>query len=281
MNNISCKCNAKINLSLDVTGKRSDGYHDVELIFLEIPLSDTVTVSLRDDGEIALTCDDESIPLGRENIAYRAAEEFFDEFGVKYGANIDIEKRIPHGAGLAGGSADAAGVLKALNTMLSKPFTSDKLMKIGGRLGADVPFCVMGGCAFGEGVGEILTPLPVPEGLHYVLVKPEESVSTAYVYQNLDLSKRPANFSVRAVADALKVGDIEKFYRCCGNVMEAVTAKKYPVISKIKEEMIMGGARASLMSGSGTTVFGIFDDESAAVTTADVMRQSYKHVYNF
>lgn len=281
MNNITVVCNAKINLSLDVTGKRADGYHNVELIFMEIPICDTVNVSLRDDGQIILVCDDNTIPSGRENIAYRAAEFFFDEYGRSFGANIELKKNIPHGAGLAGGSADAAGVLKALNTLLSKPFSDEKLMKIGVRLGADVPFCILGGCALGEGVGEILTPLPMPVGLHFVLIKPSESIPTAYVYQNLNLNNRPKNLNVQKVAKSLKSGNMADFYQNCGNIMESVTAAKYPIINEIKDDLLVNGAKNTMMSGSGTTVFGIFESESIARETAEKMSLKHKNVYWF
>ena len=150
MKTITLNCNAKINLSLDVVGKRPDGYHNIELIFLEIPLWDEVTVTLRDDGIINLTCDDKTLPTDEKNIAYKAAKAFFKEYGENLGCDIALKKNIPHGAGLAGGSADAAGVLKGLNELLDFPFTQEKLMEIGVTLGADVPFCIMGGCAFAE-----------------------------------------------------------------------------------------------------------------------------------
>lgn len=153
MKSISINCNAKINLALDVLGKREDGYHNVELIYHEISLWDTVTVTLRNDDKINLVCDDISLPSDRGNIAYRAAEEFFNRANIDGGADISLEKKIPHGAGLAGGSADASGVLKALNTLYDEKFTTTELMEIGAKLGADVPFCIMGGCAMGEGIG--------------------------------------------------------------------------------------------------------------------------------
>ena len=279
MNSITLNCNAKINLSLDVIGKRPDGYHNIELIFLEINLADEVTVSLRDDGKINLICNDATLPTDDRNIAYKAAMTFFYEYGKNYGADIILKKNIPHGAGLAGGSADAAGVLKSLNALLSKPFSKETLMRLGARLGADVPFCIMGGCAFAEGIGEILTPLPKPVGLYYVLVKPEQSISTAYVYQNLDLNNRSDTLNVRNIANAIKLNDKASLYKNAGNIMESVTAVKYPVINEIKAELEKNGSKKALMSGSGTTVFGIFEDFSMAKNAAEILKKNYKNVY--
>lgn len=276
---ITLKANAKINLSLDVLRRRENGYHDVELIFNEISLSDTVTVSLRDDKKIVLTCDDLTLPTDERNIAYRSAELFFRESKTNYGADIDIKKRIPHGAGLAGGSADAAAVLKALNSLTGNPFSQEKLMEIGVSLGADVPFCIMGGSALAEGIGEILTPLPHLEGITYVLAKPEESISTKWVYENLNLNERPENLCVQAVAEGIRRGDLEMIFKNAGNIMESVTAQKVPVINDIKRCFIENGAEISLMSGSGTTTFGVFKDAEKAEKAAQEVRKYTDEVY--
>ena len=276
---ITLKANAKINLSLDVLRRRENGYHDVELIFNEISLSDTVTVSLRDDKKIVLTCDDMTLPTDERNIAYRSAELFFRESKTNYGADIDIKKRIPHGAGLAGGSADAAAVLKALNSLTGNPFSQEKLMEIGVSLGADVPFCIMGGSALAEGIGEILTPLPHLEGITYVLAKPEESISTKWVYENLNLNERPENLCVQAVAEGIRRGDLEMIFKNAGNIMESVTAQKVPVITDIKRCFIENGAEISLMSGSGTTTFGVFKDAEKAEKAAQEVRKYTDEVY--
>lgn len=276
---ITLKANAKINLSLDVLRRRENGYHDVELIFNEISLSDSVTVSLRDDKKIVLTCDDMTLPTDERNIAYRSAELFFRESKTNYGADIDIKKRIPHGAGLAGGSADAAAVLKALNSLTGNPFSQEKLMEIGVSLGADVPFCVMGGSALAEGIGEILTPLPHLEGITYVLAKPKESISTKWVYENLNLNERPENLCVQAVAEGIRRGDLEMIFKNAGNIMESVTAQKVPVINDIKRCFIENGAEISLMSGSGTTTFGVFKDAEKAEKAAQEVRKYTDEVY--
>lgn len=267
------KCNAKINLALDVVGKREDGYHLVELIYKEIPLYDTIDVVLRNDGEIRLKCDDRTLPTDNKNIAYRAAELFFAELGKRAGADISIEKRIPHGAGLGGGSSDAAGVLKALNALEGEPFDNKKLMEIGTRLGADVPFFIIGGCAIGEGIGEVLSPLPDIEGFTYVVAKPQQSVSTAFVYQNLDISKRPQSLSIPDVAEGIRRGDKTMIFENSANILETVTEQHFPIITEIKQSLKRNGAKLSLMSGSGTSVFGIFlDKESANVAATEIKR---------
>ncbi len=279
MDTITLNCNAKINLSLDAICKREDGYHDLELIFLEIPIYDTITVSLRNDGEIHLSCDDKTLPTDEKNIAYKAAIAFFAETGLNYGADINIKKRIPHGAGLAGGSADAAGVLKALNKLTGEPLSADTLMKLGATLGADVPFCILGGCAFAEGVGDILTPLPAPPKMYYVIAKPEESISTAYVFKNLDLNNRPDNLCVHAVAEGIRRGDIDMIVKSSGNILESVTAKEMPVINDIKKSFTESSAVFSLMSGSGTSVFGAFKTEDGANIAAKAVEKYANKIF--
>lgn len=277
MNSVIEKCYAKINLSLDAIEKRPDGYHNVELILNEISLYDTLCISVDNNEKINLKCSDKTLPEDSSNIAYKAAELFLKKSGLKYGVSLDLTKRIPHGAGLAGGSADAAGVLRGLNNLSGNFFSHDELMSLAAQLGADVPFCISGGCAFAEGIGDKLTQLPVPQNFHYVIVKPEESISTAYVYNNLDLKLRKQDINVRAAAEALKNNDREAFLHNAGNFMETVTAKKFPVINDIKNQLRQNGAFLSMMSGSGTSVFGIFETcESAKKAAAKL---NFKNVY--
>lgn len=272
------KCHAKINLSLDVVGKREDGYHDVELILNEISLCDTLKVTLIEGG-IKLMCDDETLPSDSGNIAYRAAEMFFEEAGLNLGADLELNKKIPHGAGLAGGSADAAGVLRLLNELTGYPLSKEKVLAVAKRLGADVPFCVKGGCALAEGIGDILTPLPAPKGFTYVIAKPKESISTAFVYNNLNLENRPENLNVKNVAEAIRVGDTEMLVKNAGNIMESVTAEAVPIIKDIKSELNKSGAILSLMSGSGTAVFGMFKSRETAENAANEVRCLTDEVY--
>lgn len=268
---LTIPCRAKINLSLDVIRRRSDGYHDVELIFAETALSDTLTVTLyksnSERAAVTLFCDDPTLPTDSGNLAYRAACAILNETNTDYYAEIMLNKQIPHGAGLGGGSADAAGVLNGINSMLKNPVDRRRLLEIGAALGADVPFCLIGGCAFAEGIGEILTPLPTPD-FSYVIVKPEQSISTAYVYQNLDLHSRPENLSVRTVAEGIRRGDKNMIISASGNIMESVTVAEVPIINEIKCALIKNGADFSLMSGSGTAVFGAFSDTALAEKAA-------------
>ena len=218
MRKLTIECRGKINLAIDVVGKRENGYHDVEMILQEIGLSDRLTIGIRDDKQIVLTTDSTEIPVGEGNLAYRAAQAFFRRLGRQDGVEIHIEIRIPMGAGLGGGSADAAGVLKGLNALYGKPFTTEVLMEIGATLGADVPFCVLGGCALATGIGEVLTPLPMPPALYCVAAKPEPFVSTKWAYENLDFSKKPQGLHVMQVAESIKNGDLSGICRHAANI---------------------------------------------------------------
>ncbi len=264
MDKITLECRAKINLSIDVTGKRPNGYHDVEMILQEVAIADRITLTLRKDGEIRLTSDSAAIPLNEDNLAWRAADRFFKRLGRNEGVDIHIEKRIPMGAGMAGGSADAAGVLKGLNAIYGQPFDKDKLMEIGATLGADVPFCILGGCALAEGIGEKLTPLPMPPKMVCVIAKPEPNVSTKWVYENLDHTKKPEHLSVKAVADGIRNSDMFTISQNAGNILENVTIPAYPIVGWLKEAFAEAGAVLTLMSGSGSAVFGLFRDEEEA-----------------
>lgn len=265
MNKLTLECRGKINLSIDVIGKRENGYHDVEMILQEIGLADRITLTIRHDGIIAITSSATDIPTGEGNLAYRAAQIFFARLGINEGVDIHIEKNIPIGAGLAGGSADAAGVLKGLNALFGNIFSTETLMEMGSKLGADVPFCVLGGCALATGIGEILTPLPMPpKGLSCVIAKPEPFVSTKWVYENLDYTKKPDGLNVSAVAEGIRQGDLFQICRNAANILETVTIPAYPVVGWLKEGFREAGAVLSMMSGSGSAVFGLFESPEAA-----------------
>ncbi len=280
MDKLTLECRGKINLAIDVVGKRENGYHDVEMILQEINLADRISLAIRQDGMISITTDSPEIPIGEGNLAYRAAETFFKRLGRKDGVDIHIEKRIPMGAGLGGGSADAAGVLKGLNAMFGKPFSVEVLMEIGGKLGADVPFCVLGGCAMATGIGEVLTPLPMPpKGLRCVIAKPEPFVSTKWVYENLDYTKKPDGLNVSAVAEGIQTGDLFQICRNAANILETVTIPAYPVVGWLKEGFQEAGAILSLMSGSGSAVFGLFESEDAARKGVEQANRYTEQVY--
>lgn len=259
MNSITKHCRAKINLAIDVLSKRADGYHDVRMVMTQVGVCDTVRVDLRSDGRIVLS--GENMPLDESNLAYRAADAFFKASGMDCGCDIYIEKHIPMGAGMAGGSTDAAGVINALDELLDTKMSLAERMKIGGRLGADIPFCIMGGCVLAEGIGDKLMPLtPLPE-MYYLIAKPEQSVSTKWVYEHLDFSKKPKNLDIDAMVTAINSGDRKGIYRSMGNVLENSTKNICPDVEIYKADMLEFGAQAALMSGSGSAVFGIFEDK--------------------
>ena len=279
MQKLVTECRAKINLAIDVIGKRENGYHDVEMIMQEIGLADRIELNLRNDGKITIATDVSFIPVNEDNLAYRAAKSFFEKLGRNDGVDIYIEKKIPMGAGLGGGSADAAGVLKGLNAMFGNPFERESLVELGAKLGADVPFCVMGGCALATGIGEILTPLPMPPAMKCVIAKPEPFVSTKWVYENLDYTKKPAGLNVLAVAEAIKNGDMFSLSQNAGNILENVTIPEYPVVGWIKQGMAEAGAILTLMSGSGSAVFGLFDNMESATAGAEQAKIYTNQVY--
>ncbi len=279
MNKLTLEARGKINLAIDVTGRRDNGYHDVSMILQEVALADRISLSLRNDGSFTVDSDMVRLPTTEDNLAIRAAKAFMQRLGRQEGVDIYLEKRIPVGAGMGGGSADAAGVLKGLNAMFGSPFTTETLMELGTPLGADVPFCVLGGCALAEGIGEILTPLPMPPKLYCVIAKPEPSVSTRWVYENLDYTKKPPHLHVSAVADSIRSGNLSGICKNAGNILESVTIPTYPVVGWLKEAFLKSGAVLSLMSGSGSSVFGLFEHRADAQKGADAAGQYADEVY--
>ncbi len=263
MKSITCKCPAKLNLCLDVTGKRSDGYHDLKMIMQSINLFDIVTVEVSSGDDIKICTDKMDIPCDEKNTCYKAAKAFYDKLLVRRNVKITIEKNIPSGAGMGGGSSDAAGVLRALNKLEEEPFSVDELRVLGKSVGADVPFCVEGGCFLCEGIGEILTPLEPMENVYAVVTKPDFSVSTVWVYRNLKLDD-VSHPDVDILTEALKKGDYKTFEKHSGNVLESVITKEHPEIEDMKKKMKTFGAIYSLMTGSGPTVFGIFEKREDA-----------------
>ena len=264
MNQIELKALAKINLGLDVLGRRENGYHDVRMVMQSIYLYDEVKIAKKKEPGITLTTNLKFLPTGDGNIAYKAAQLLMDEFDLKEGVQITLNKHIPVAAGLAGGSSNAAAVLFGMNRLFGLRLTQQELMDRGVKLGADVPYCVLGGTAIARGIGEVLTPLPAPADCHVIIAKPPVSVSTAYVYGHikpLKITKRP---DIEAMAQSIKDGDLKKMASLIYNVMEDVTVGEYPIISEIKQVMLDNGALNSIMSGSGPTVFGLFDDKEKA-----------------
>lgn len=264
MNSISVKAYAKINLGLDVLRRREDGYHDVSMIMQSLDLYDTITITKTSSSEITMQTNLSFLPVDKGNLVYRAAALFLETIDRKDGLNIKLDKKIPVAAGLAGGSSDAAATLKALNKLYQTGFSQKDLMKLGVKLGADVPYCIMLGTALSEGIGELLTPLfPMPD-CSILLVKPDISVSTKYVYENLKLTCDVVHPDIAALKASLQTGDITCLSANMDNILQTVTIKDYPVITRIKNKMMELSALVSLMSGSGPTVFGIYEDQALA-----------------
>ncbi|MDI9514308.1 MAG: 4-(cytidine 5'-diphospho)-2-C-methyl-D-erythritol kinase [Clostridiaceae bacterium] len=278
MKEITVKTPAKINLSLDVTGKRQDGYHNLEMIMQSISLYDLVTVEKRRSG-LSIQCDFPHTPNDSRNIAWKAAAAFMAEYPENGGVRIVLEKSIPVSAGLAGGSTNAAGVLKAMNRLYGEPFSEVKLVDIARRIGADVPFCLRGGTALARGIGDELVPLPDFAGVRVIVVKPSFPVSTRWVYKNLnldELGERPNTLNLIAAIEEMDVLSLARGMR---NVLESVTVKAHGEISRIIDEFLKLGALGSRMSGSGSAVFGLFDDDTLAGKAFERFRSRYRDVF--
>ena len=281
MDKMELKALGKINLGLDVLGKRPDGYHDVRMVMQTIYLYDQITITKRKESGIGLSTNLFYLPVNENNLAYRAAKLLMDEFEIRSGVDIFLEKHIPVAAGMAGGSANAAAVLYGINRMFDLGLSMEELMKRGVSLGADVPYCIMRGTVLAEGIGEILTPLPPMPRCQIVVAKPPVSVSTKMVYEKIDSRRIVEHPDIDGIIEGLKEGDVTKIASCMGNVLEQVTVEEYPVIDKIKKLMNEGGAKGAMMSGSGPTVFGIFTEKSLAKKAALKIREAglAKQVY--
>ena len=265
------KANAKINLALDVLGKRDDGYHEVSMIMQEVSLCDIVDIEITDVPSINLKVKNSPLPCNENNIAYRAASAFYQKAGIEPSCTIQLEKHIPVCAGLGGGSSDAAAVLKGLNNLYGNLFTDDELCNLALSLGADVPFFIKGKTAHASGIGERLVHIPSDFNLWAVLIKPDIDISTAEAYRQIDSASFP-NLDMSRLIRGAKEGDISVFANSSGNSFEYVCTNKYPEINNIKNHLKGCGALFAMMSGSGPTVFGVFDSED----TAQKAFQSYE-----
>ncbi len=278
---ITLKALAKINLGLDVLGRRENGYHDVRMVMQTIYLYDNVTLTKTEETGIHLECNLFYLPVDETNIAYKAAKLLMDEFGIKEGVRIVLDKHIPVAAGLAGGSSNAAAVLVGMNRLFSLGLSVEDLMKRGVTLGADVPYCVMRGTVLAEGIGEILSPLPPLPKCCVLIAKPGISVSTKTVYEKLDSQEIEVHPNIDGILEGLEEQNIQKIAASMGNVLETVTIGDYPIIEQIKDVMKESGALNAMMSGSGPTVFGIFEDRAKAKVARQKLRelQIAKQVY--
>ena len=275
MNSITLKSRAKINLSIDVLGKRQDGYHLVEMIMQTIDLYDLIEINEKDNDQITIKSTSDEIPLDCNNLVYKAANLIKKTFNINKGVEIHIKKNIPVAAGMAGGSSNAAAVLVGLNKLWNLNLSNQQLEKIGLKLGADVPFCINGGAVLASGIGEELTPIKgLTKDVCILVCKPDLFVSTKEVYECIDskdIDKRPNN---KFLIECLKNEDTRQLAENMFNVLEGVTVEIHPVIQQIKDIMITNKALGAMMSGSGPTVFGIFDNREKMEAAAEVLRES-------
>lgn len=274
MDKVYEKAYGKINLSLDVLGRRENGYHDVSMVMQTVDIYDVISLSqLKDENEIVLTTDVEGLPLNEENIVYKAIKLVKEEYGIATGVSVHIEKHLPIAAGMGGGSADAAAALRGMNRLFKLGLDGKELEKLGVRLGADVPFLIKGGIALAEGIGEKLTALPDFPDCSLVIVKPNISVSTKEVYEAFDALTEVVHPDIRQLTVSLGQKNLEYIVKLLGNVLEGVTIKKHNVIENIKQLLLENGAIFSMMTGSGPTVFGIFENEEKATVVAKEFKQ--------
>lgn len=275
---ITLKAYAKINLMLDILSRLENGYHDLYMIMQSVSLYDEVSVSETATGEITITCDVPSIPTDEKNIAYKAAKAFFDYTKIENsGINIDIKKNIPHAAGLAGGSTDGAAVIVALNEIFNTGLREKDIIAIGSRVGADVPFCALGGTMLAQYTGTVLSHLPDLELPYIIIVKPSQDVSTAEAYAAFDSAERVRHLDKTAMLQAVISGDYEKIYEKVGNVFEQFIDVTERVL--IKDIMRKHGAKCTQMSGSGPSVFGIFEDKEKADKCLAELKKNYEQSY--
>ena len=274
MKKIKLDAYGKINLGLDVLGKRNDDYHDLDMVMQSVNLADKIIIQKNKTGEITVKSNTGKIPNDESNLAYKAAKLLIDEFEIEKGVDIEIEKNIPISGGMAGGSTDCAAVLKGMNKLFKLKLSEEELMERGVKLGADVPFCIMGKTARAEGIGEVLTPIKNKLKGYIVLAKPPISVSTGFVYGRIDEVEVKNKPDTEAMIEAIKKNDLKGLADSICNVLEEVTIPDYPIVQEIKDKMINNGALNAMMTGSGPTVFGLFDDKKKAVAAVDELKES-------
>ena len=278
---LELKAYGKINLGLDVVRRREDGYHEVRMIMQTVRVYDAIELNRTEEEGIRLSTNLYYLPDNENNLGYRAAKLLMDEFGIRDGVEIKMKKFIPVAAGMAGGSSDAAAAFVGVNRMFHLGLTEEQLMERAVKVGADVPYCIMRGTALAEGIGEKLTPLLACPKCFVLLAKPPISVSTKMVYEKLDALEITEHPDIDGILNGLARKNIHKVAECMGNVLEQVTIPVYPVIEQIKNVMKEGGAMNAMMSGSGPTVFGLFEDRQSARRAAQKIKEQKlaKQVY--
>lgn len=281
MDSIWINAPAKINIGLDVLRRRDDGYHEVKMIMQSIRLFDRLTLNKVSKPGIHLQTNLHFLPINEDNLVYRSAKLLMDEFGITDGVDIQLDKRIPVAAGMAGGSTDAASCMLALNDLFDLGLSKKQLMERGVTLGADIPYCIKKGTALSEGIGEKLSTIPKTPDCHILICKPAIHVSTKFVYTNLVLDEHTEHPNIERMIEAMRANDLHELCNHLGNVLETVTIPAHPEIASIKECMIKHGALGSLMSGSGPTVFGIFDDLDKAMYAKEKCRELFHRCFVF
>ena len=277
LNKVTIKAPAKINLTLDVIGEKPDGYHELRMIMQTIDLCDELSIAHTGSPKIELTMDKElPEPINvEENLIYKAAKLLQKQYQLPFGFQIHLKKNIPAAAGLAGGSADCAATLLGINHLCGLSLTKDELCELGVSLGADVPFCIRQGTMLSEGIGEKLTPLPDLPPLWVLLIKPDFSISTAYVYQNLHWKRLAYHPNTVGAADAINRRDVIGLAKTLSNVLETVAFPEHPELPEIKDFFLQNGAIGSLMSGSGPTIYGLYQDEILANIACKTAQEKY------
>lgn len=270
------KAYAKLNISLDVTDRRADGYHDMVMVMQTVSLADEVRIALNETGRVRARTNLQFIPGDERNLAVKAALRYLREIGdTVHGADIEIHKRIPVGAGMAGGSADAAAVLRGMNELFERRVSDARLEEIAGDVGSDVPFCVRGGTVLAEGRGEVLSPLPPLPECVFVICKPDFSISTPELFKKLDMVRSHHHPDTAGIVAALKTRDLPQLCRRMYNVFENVDDRRMKAVSEIKSALLDRGALGAVMTGTGSAVFGIYGSESAAAAACDALKEDY------
>lgn len=278
MNELTLKAYGKINLGLDALSKRPDGYHELSMIMQTVGIYDTLTFSVTEEPGIKLTVEVEggsqpaSVPVDQSNLVWRAADLLMREFDIRQGVRIHLVKRIPVAAGMAGGSSDCAAALKGVNQLFGLGLSLTQLQERGVKLGADVPYCLLGGTALAEGIGEKLTVLPDMPDCPMVIAKPAIGISTPFVFKNLRVYELESHPDIAGMRGAIEAGDLDGVVSRLENVLETAAIPHFPIVGEIKQAMAQLGAKGVLMSGSGPTVFGIFADRAAAETAAKELK---------
>ena len=265
---------AKINLGLDVLGRREDGYHELRMIMQTINMYDQLDMEISEEPGIRITTNLPYVPVNQNNLVYRAANMLLEEFQIKEGLTVDLQKMIPVAAGMAGGSSDAAAAMIGVNRLFQLGLSVKDLMERGVKIGADVPYCLLRGTALAEGIGDRLRALPACPDCYVLIGKPGISVSTKFVYENLHANELKSHPRIDEMLDAIQWHNLYKMADLMENVLETVTIPQYPIIEEIKNHMKEHGALNAMMSGSGPTVFGLFDDKTLAEQACEALRES-------